>query len=108
MYKCPFCPSFFQSIYDLSQHKELHFHKCEVCCQLFYYEEHLKRHMDNHHRDFVGDEEAVSKDGGKYDSKANQDHESDGDDNSDSAKEDIFTYEEVKAILRYLQKKERQ
>ena len=78
MNKCPLCPEYFQSYFALGKHMEdYHYHKCVECGKAFVYKETLMNHMKKHH----------------------EDEESDGE-----SSDDTFTYDDVRAILRYHRK----
>ena len=110
MNKCPLCTQIFRSYFELNQHMEAHFHKCEECGKTFTNKETLMRHMNKHHGGEESEEEVEnsSNEEGSEEENTSKDDGSEEESQSESEDEesdsgDSFTYDDVRAILRYHQ-----
>ena len=96
--------------------EDYHNHKCVECGKAFVYKETLMNHMKRHHEDEESEEEGASDDdedsGSDVEKEAISEAESDIDEENPSdveesdgeSSDETFTYDDVRAILRYHRK----
>lgn len=122
--KCPLYPQNFQSYLQINKHiEDEHYHNCMACDKTFANEQTLMTHMKKYHEDEEPEpeyEESIDEEsGGDVEEVNTSNAESDPEEEISSADEgsrskaevmnksdgdspdDTFTYDDVRAILRY-------